>query len=173
MLLQYPAQVCRMGLLYHWTRECDLGIAEIKYDRKALQGTLKKYMSTVARLSTVLTRGQWRSIEDPMLPIHKNRLECMITVSMMEFLGYVKRLVFYDSLFDNFHFDKPSPNCRMPLKTKFKAFAQVILNLNELMVHVIVSEWKTVLEKQELLVTSISPFASGFSKDMHQFLSFV
>jgi len=77
---QYPAQVCRIGMLYHWTRECDLGIAEIKYDRKALQGTLKKYVSTVSKLSSVLARGQWKSAEEPMLPLHKNRLECMITV---------------------------------------------------------------------------------------------
>ncbi|WAR07684.1 DYHG-like protein [Mya arenaria] len=79
--LKYPAQVCRMGMLYHWTRECDLGIADIKYDRKALQGTLKKYISTVSKLSSVLARGQWRSLEEPMLPLHKNRLECMITTS--------------------------------------------------------------------------------------------
>ena len=70
-------------MLYHWTRECDLGIAEIKYDRKALQVTLKKYSSTVSKLSTALTRGQWRNLDDPMLPIHKNRLECMITVSLI------------------------------------------------------------------------------------------
>ncbi|KAL4232681.1 hypothetical protein ACF0H5_007369 [Mactra antiquata] len=78
---KYPAQVCRMGMLYHWTREVDLGIAEIKYDRKALQASLKKYISTVSKLPTILTRGQWRNLEDPMLPIHKNRLECMITTS--------------------------------------------------------------------------------------------
>ncbi|XP_053397319.1 dynein axonemal heavy chain 5-like isoform X6 [Mercenaria mercenaria] len=78
---KYPAQVCRMGMLYHWTKECDLGIAEIKFDRKALQGALKKYISTVSKLPTVLVRGQWRNLEDPMLPIHKNRLECMITTS--------------------------------------------------------------------------------------------
>ena len=69
-----------MGMLYHWTRECDQGIAEIRYDRKALQGTLKKYIATVAKLPTVLSRGMWRTLEDPMLPVHKNRLECMITV---------------------------------------------------------------------------------------------
>ena len=69
-----------MGMLYHWTRECDLGIAEIKYERKALQGTLKKYIGTVSKLGTLLARGQWRTMEEPMLPVHKNRIECMITV---------------------------------------------------------------------------------------------
>ncbi|XP_060567478.1 dynein axonemal heavy chain 5-like [Ruditapes philippinarum] len=78
---KYPAQVCRLGLLYHWTKECDMGITEIKFDRKALQGTLKKYIGTVSKLPTVLSRGQWRNLEDPMLPLHKNRLECMITSS--------------------------------------------------------------------------------------------
>ena len=70
-----------MGMLYHWTRECDQGIGEIRYDRKALQGTLKKYIATVGKLPVVLSRGAWRTLEDPMLPVHKNRLECMITVS--------------------------------------------------------------------------------------------
>ncbi|OWF37572.1 Dynein heavy chain 5, axonemal [Mizuhopecten yessoensis] len=76
---KYPAQVCRMGMLYYWTRECDQGIAEIKYDRKALQGTLKKYIASGSKLQTVLSRGAWRTIEEPMLPLHKARLECMIS----------------------------------------------------------------------------------------------
>jgi hypothetical protein len=62
-----------------------MGITEIKFDRKALQGTLKKYIGTVSKLPTVLSRGQWRNLEDPMLPLHKNRLECMITVSSINY----------------------------------------------------------------------------------------
>ncbi|KAJ8314952.1 hypothetical protein KUTeg_007102 [Tegillarca granosa] len=79
---KYPAQVCKMGMLYYWTKECDQGITEIKYDRKALQGTLKKYGTAVAKLPTVLTRGAWRTLEEPMLPLHKTRLECMIAQSL-------------------------------------------------------------------------------------------
>ncbi|XP_067674368.1 uncharacterized protein [Haliotis asinina] len=79
---KYPSQVCRMGMLYHWTRECEQGIAEVKYDRKALQGTLRKYVATTGKLSSVLVRGAWRTIDDPMLPVHKGRLESMIAQSL-------------------------------------------------------------------------------------------
>ena len=80
--LQYPAQVCRMAMLFYWTRECDAGITEIKVERKALQATLKKYSVTMSKMTTVLTRSQWRNSEEAMLPVHKNRLECMITVNI-------------------------------------------------------------------------------------------
>ncbi|XP_052708586.1 uncharacterized protein LOC128183562 isoform X10 [Crassostrea angulata] len=80
---KYPAQVCRIGMLYYWTRECDQGIGELKYDRKALQqNTLKKYQASTAKLTTVLTKGAWRTLEEPMLPLHKARLESMIAQSL-------------------------------------------------------------------------------------------
>lgn len=69
-------------MLYHWTRECETSIAEIKYDRKALQALLKKYQNTTSRLSTIFVRGAWRTFDEPMLPVHKVRLDCMITVSV-------------------------------------------------------------------------------------------
>ncbi|XP_025098007.1 LOW QUALITY PROTEIN: dynein gamma chain, flagellar outer arm-like [Pomacea canaliculata] len=79
---KYPSQVCRLGMLYHWTGECETSIAEIKYDRKALQALLKKYQNTTSRLSTIFVRGAWRTFDEPMLPVHKVRLDCMITQSM-------------------------------------------------------------------------------------------
>lgn len=68
-------------MLYYWTKECDQGIADIKYERKALQGTLKKFVAMCSRLPAVITRGAWRTIDDVMLPVHKARLESMLTVS--------------------------------------------------------------------------------------------
>ncbi|KAK6187606.1 hypothetical protein SNE40_005595 [Patella caerulea] len=79
---KYPAQVCRMGMLYHWTKECEQGIGDIKYDRKALQGTLRKYVTHTSKLSTVLSRGAWKTIDEVMLPVHKGRLECMVSQSL-------------------------------------------------------------------------------------------
>ncbi|GFN75495.1 dynein beta chain, ciliary [Plakobranchus ocellatus] len=79
--LKYPSQVCRMGMLYHWSAECEAAIAEIKYDRKALQGGLRKYNMASGKLITVLLRGTWRSSDEHMLPMHKVRLEAMITQS--------------------------------------------------------------------------------------------
>ncbi|XP_076466964.1 uncharacterized protein LOC143298129 [Babylonia areolata] len=79
---KYPSQVCRLGMLFHWTRECEQGIGEVRYDRKALQALLKKYTTNTGRLSSVMVRGVWRTLDEPMLPVHKARLECMITQSM-------------------------------------------------------------------------------------------
>ena len=67
-------------MLFHWTRECEQGIGEVRYDRKALQALLKKYTTNTGRLSSVLARGAWRTLDEPMLPFHKARLECMVTV---------------------------------------------------------------------------------------------
>ncbi|XP_052089132.1 uncharacterized protein LOC127725852 isoform X10 [Mytilus californianus] len=79
---KYPAQVCKIGMLYFWTKECEIGISEIKYDRKALHGALKRYSIHTSKLTSVLMRGAWRTIEEPMLPVHKSRLECMVAQSL-------------------------------------------------------------------------------------------
>ncbi|CAL1527205.1 unnamed protein product [Lymnaea stagnalis] len=79
--LKYPSQVCRTGMLYHWTAECEVAIADIKYDRKALQAALRKYTLATTKLATVLQRGSWRSSDEPMKIKHRVRLEAMITQS--------------------------------------------------------------------------------------------
>ena len=78
--MQYPTQICRLGLLYHWTRECEQSIAELKYDRKAMHTCGKKYGAFIAKMSVVLGKGSWKTIDEAMLPAHKLRLESMITV---------------------------------------------------------------------------------------------
>ena len=80
IVLQYPSQVCCLGLLYYWTRECEYAVADIKNDRKALQNLSKKFSAVMTRLPTILYRGAWKTIDAPMLPVHKLRLENMITV---------------------------------------------------------------------------------------------
>ena len=82
LYFQYPSQVCRLGLLYHWSAECEAAISEIKYDRKALQGGVRKYGLATGKLVNVLMRGMWRSSDEPMLPMHRVRIEAMITVSI-------------------------------------------------------------------------------------------
>ena len=79
-------------MLYYWTRECDQGISDIKYDRKALQATLKKYITTGTKLQTILSRGQWRNLDEPMLPLHKARIESMISVCSLLILIEKKTL---------------------------------------------------------------------------------
>ena len=67
--------------MYVWTRECEQGVAEVKYDRKSLSNTGKRYATMVSKLPAVLMRGNWRNIDESMMPIHRLRLESLITVS--------------------------------------------------------------------------------------------
>ena len=71
-----------MGILYYWTKECEQGIAELRYDRKALHATSKRFGTNCARIPTVVARGSWKTIDEPMLPVHKLRLEGVMSVSM-------------------------------------------------------------------------------------------
>ena len=79
-LLQYPTQLCRLALLYVWTRECEQGINDLKYDRKAIQATAKRFAQSMSRLPSLLNRGAWKASDEAMMPVHKNRLEAIITV---------------------------------------------------------------------------------------------
>ena len=83
-MIQYPTQICRLGLLYFWTRECEQGTNELKYDRKALYGTSKRFGNTIGKLPSLLLRGSFRSVDEPMLPIHKVRIENMVTVGAIK-----------------------------------------------------------------------------------------
>ena len=71
-----------MALLYLWTRECEIGVSDLKYDRKALSNTAKKFGMAVSKLPTVLARSSWRNVDEPFGTIHRLRIESMITVCM-------------------------------------------------------------------------------------------
>ncbi|CAH1226669.1 DNAH5 [Branchiostoma lanceolatum] len=79
---RYPSQVARLGLLYYWTKECELAVSELKYERKAIPNASKKFSTVINRLPTCLTRGAWKGLDEPFLPIHKLRLQNMITYSL-------------------------------------------------------------------------------------------
>lgn len=80
MSSQYPAQVCKLGMIMYWTRECEQGVYDLRFDRKAMFNTSKRFGGAIGRLPTVLAKGAWKNIDEPMLPVHKTRLETMITV---------------------------------------------------------------------------------------------
>ena len=67
-----------------WTKECELGIAEIRNDRKAIPNTAKKFATTMGRLTTTLTKGNWKTVDEHVTPLQRLRLESMIAVSMHE-----------------------------------------------------------------------------------------
>lgn len=68
-------------MLYYWTKECEQGIADIRYDRRALQSTLRKYGVTMSKLCMVLAKGGWKAMDDNNVMIQRIRLESMISVS--------------------------------------------------------------------------------------------
>ena len=73
--------MCRIGLLYYWTKEGEQAVTDIKYDRKAIHNTIRRFGATVGKLPTCLVRGAWRNRDDQLQPVHRLRLENMITVS--------------------------------------------------------------------------------------------
>uniref|UniRef100_A0A1I8FIK3 AAA_6 domain-containing protein n=1 Tax=Macrostomum lignano TaxID=282301 RepID=A0A1I8FIK3_9PLAT len=80
--VQVPfAGLCRLGLIYYWTKECEFAIGDIaRNDRKALQNVTKKFSATMDPLPpTILHRGAWKTLDDKMLPVHRRRLTNMIT----------------------------------------------------------------------------------------------
>ena len=71
-----------MGLLYAWTREVETGIVECKNDRKGLHVASKRFATLVQKLPATLSRSQWKTPAQPVLYIHKLRLEGVLTVSV-------------------------------------------------------------------------------------------
>ncbi|XP_064629693.1 uncharacterized protein LOC135488785 isoform X2 [Lineus longissimus] len=82
IVLKYPTQICRFGLLYYWTRECEIACSDIKYDRKALQNLSKKFAAAMTKLPQGLIKGYFKGTDESMLPVHKIRLEHLITYSL-------------------------------------------------------------------------------------------
>ena len=85
-----------MALLYLWTRECELGISDLKYERKALSNTAKKFGVAVSKLPTVLARGAWKSSDESMMPVHRLRIENMITVCIISIVTFTCVIVMLD-----------------------------------------------------------------------------
>ncbi|XP_071954985.1 uncharacterized protein [Antedon mediterranea] len=81
LALKYPGQVARLGMLMYWTKECEVGIGEIRNDRKAIPNTYKKFITNVSRLSAVLSRGMWKNSDECMTFLHRQRLESLIAQS--------------------------------------------------------------------------------------------
>ncbi|XP_078503742.1 dynein axonemal heavy chain 5-like [Lissotriton helveticus] len=75
---KYPSQVSLLGLLYLWTKDCEIAISEMKQDRKALTSAIKKYSAMVNRLSAIVSKGTWRGTEEPVSHCQKLKLENMI-----------------------------------------------------------------------------------------------
>ncbi|XP_077973667.1 uncharacterized protein LOC120348568 isoform X2 [Styela clava] len=82
IVLKYPIQVGKLALLYLWTRECEAGIAELKWERKAMQNASKKFSVMISRLPTVINRTTWKGGDEAMLPVHRARLENLIHYSV-------------------------------------------------------------------------------------------
>ena len=79
--MKYPTQLCRLGVLFAWTKECEASIAELKTERKALHYASKRWASNwISRLTPIMGRSSFRGSDELMLPYHRCRLEAMFTV---------------------------------------------------------------------------------------------
>ena len=67
-------------MIMYWTRDCEQGVSDLRFDRKALFNTSKRFGAAIGRLPTLLAKGSWKNVDEPMLPVHKTRLETMSTV---------------------------------------------------------------------------------------------
>lgn len=74
-----------MGLLYAWTREVEIGIIDCKNDRRGLQNASKRFGIAIQKIPLALSRLQWRSPSQPVLPLHKQRLEGILAVRKMSY----------------------------------------------------------------------------------------
>ncbi|XP_048577711.1 dynein axonemal heavy chain 8 isoform X3 [Nematostella vectensis] len=79
---KYPAQVCRLGLLYVWTKECEAGITDIRIDRKAIPNAVKRFWSGLSRLPNLLARCSWKHSDGPMPAYHRVRIEALLSSGM-------------------------------------------------------------------------------------------
>ncbi|XP_068697910.1 dynein axonemal heavy chain 8-like [Montipora foliosa] len=79
---KYPAQVCRLGLLYIWTKECEAGIGDIRIDRKALPNASRRFWSLISKLPNLLSKGYWKHTDTPMTTCQKLRLESLVSQGM-------------------------------------------------------------------------------------------
>nr|DBA26446.1 TPA: hypothetical protein GDO54_010703 [Pyxicephalus adspersus] len=75
---KYPTQVAVLGLLYLWTKDFENSITELRQDRKAQSRLLKKYSTLAMKLSTIASRGHWKTIEEPVSQAQRLKLENII-----------------------------------------------------------------------------------------------
>lgn len=76
---KYPSQICLIGCIYLWTKEAELSILEAKNERKAISSGSKKFSQHGARLLGLLGKSKWPNSDNSILPIHKLRIEAMVT----------------------------------------------------------------------------------------------
>lgn len=75
-----------VGLLYAWTREVEIGIIDCKNDRRGLQTASKRFGIAIQKIPLALSRLQWRTPTQPVLPLHKLRLEGVLAVRIWSLL---------------------------------------------------------------------------------------
>lgn len=79
-VFQYTCQVSLVGMLYAWTREVEIGILDCKNDRRGLQTASKRFAAVIQKIPSTLLRAQWKTPTQPVLSLHKLRLEGVLAV---------------------------------------------------------------------------------------------
>ena len=84
MAIKYPAQICFVGMTFIWTRDAENAIIEAKNERKAVYFNSKKFSQYVAKIQMIIYKSKWTTSDKPLLPVHKKRLESMLSVSFQD-----------------------------------------------------------------------------------------
>jgi hypothetical protein len=79
--LKYPTQICLIACIYNWTKEAEQSISELKTERKSISIGSKKYSQIGTKLLTMASKQRVTNTDKPILLIHRQRLEAMLTVS--------------------------------------------------------------------------------------------
>jgi hypothetical protein len=78
--LKYPTQICLIACIFNWTKEAEISIAELKTERKSISNGSKKYSQIGTKILTLASKQRSANTDRPVLLIHRQRLEAMMTV---------------------------------------------------------------------------------------------
>lgn len=84
MALKYPTQICLIASVFNWTREAEASISELKNERKSISIGSKKYSQIGTKILTLASKQKLSNSDKQILPIHRQRLEIMLTVRLQK-----------------------------------------------------------------------------------------
>lgn len=81
LFFKYPGQVCCLGFLFQWTRDCEQAMVDGRTDRSALISIYRKTIAALNCLLSAKARDLWKNSSVRVTLLQRLRLEAMIAVS--------------------------------------------------------------------------------------------
>ena len=74
-------QVSSLALYLQWRRECEQGLLQCRYDRRALPGVRTKFNTwALNKLVTLLMRNTWKVVDETLSPLQRTSVEALAMV---------------------------------------------------------------------------------------------